>query len=79
MSKGPTRQPTSEPTGDTVGLESVPLSQADRAILSLEGPTIAGHICKVIRLGPRHRLSEASTPVTTRTQTPSSDTTTTPG
>jgi diacylglycerol O-acyltransferase len=43
------------------GLGSVPsiaasavvsLSQADRAILALEGPTIAGHTCKVIRLGP---------------------------
>ena len=30
----------------------VMLSQADRAILALEGPTIAGHTCKVIRLGP---------------------------
>jgi hypothetical protein len=52
MPEGPTRQPMSEPTADTAGLKSVPLSQADRAILALEGPTIAGHICKVIRLGP---------------------------
>jgi WS/DGAT C-terminal domain/Wax ester synthase/diacylglycerol acyltransferase catalytic domain len=52
MSEGQEQPPTSETAGDTAGPASVPLSQADRAILALEGPTIAGHICKVIRLGP---------------------------
>jgi uncharacterized protein DUF1298/wax ester synthase-like acyl-CoA acyltransferase family protein len=42
----------SETDGDTAGSPTVPLSQADRAILAMEGPTIAGHTCKVIRLGP---------------------------
>jgi diacylglycerol O-acyltransferase len=33
------------------GSAAVPLSPADRAILAMEGPTIAGHTCKVIRVG----------------------------
>ena len=36
----------------TEGSATVPLNSEDRAILALEGPTIAGHTCKVIRLGP---------------------------
>lgn len=31
--------------------ERVPLSEEDRAILELEGPTVAGHTCKLIRIG----------------------------
>lgn len=31
---------------------AIPLSPEDRAILELEGPTVAGHTCKVIVLGP---------------------------
>jgi diacylglycerol O-acyltransferase / wax synthase len=31
---------------------STPLSAEDRAILAIESPTIAGHTCKVITLGP---------------------------
>ena len=31
--------------------ERIPLSDEDLAILRLEGPTIAGHTCKVIRIG----------------------------
>ncbi|WP_433559787.1 wax ester/triacylglycerol synthase domain-containing protein [Pseudonocardia xinjiangensis] len=31
---------------------TVPLTAEDRAILALEGPTVVGHTCKVIRLGP---------------------------
>lgn len=31
----------------------VPLTEADRAILALESGTIAGHTCKVIRIGPQ--------------------------
>ena len=31
--------------------EAVPLDPADRAILDLEGPTVAGHTCKVVLLG----------------------------
>jgi Wax ester synthase/diacylglycerol acyltransferase catalytic domain len=34
-----------------MGSAPVPLSAADRAILAMEGPTIAGHTCKVIRVG----------------------------
>jgi hypothetical protein len=30
----------------------VPLTAEDRAILELEGPTVVGHTCKVVRLGP---------------------------
>jgi len=30
----------------------VPLSSEDLAILALESPTVAGHTCKVMRLGP---------------------------
>jgi hypothetical protein len=52
MSEGQRQPPTPETAGDTADSASVPLSHADRAILALEGPTIAGHICKVIRLGP---------------------------
>ena len=33
------------------GSAPIPLSPADRAILAMEGPTIAGHTCKVIRVG----------------------------
>ena len=33
------------------GSAPIPLSLADRAILAMEGPTIAGHTCKVIRVG----------------------------
>jgi diacylglycerol O-acyltransferase len=52
MSEGPIQPLTPETAGDTAGSAPVPLSHADRAILTLEGPTIAGHICKVIRIGP---------------------------
>jgi diacylglycerol O-acyltransferase len=39
--------------------ERVALSAEDRAILALEGPSVAGHTCKVIRLGkPAPDLSE---------------------
>ncbi len=31
--------------------EAVPLAEADRAILALEGPTVAGHTCKVVLVG----------------------------
>lgn len=31
--------------------EAVPLEAADRAILALEGPTVAGHTCKVVTVG----------------------------
>ena len=31
-------------------MQPIPLSEEDRAILALEGPTIVGHTCKVIRL-----------------------------
>jgi hypothetical protein len=51
MSEGQRQPPTPETVGDTTGSAPVPLSQADRAILALEGPTIACHTCKVIRLG----------------------------
>jgi len=30
---------------------AIPLGQADRAILALEGPTVAGHTCKVVLVG----------------------------
>ena len=30
----------------------VPLDEADRAILALEGPTVVGHTCKVVLVGP---------------------------
>ena len=33
----------------------IPLAPEDRAILTLESPTIAGHTCKVIHLGPNRR------------------------
>src|SRR5689334_8011890 len=48
------RDPTTSPgsVSNTTASAVIPLSQADRAILALEGPTIAGHTCKVIRLGP---------------------------
>ena len=49
MSEGQRQPPP--PAGDATGSGPVPLSPADRAILALEGPTIAGHTCKVIRLG----------------------------
>lgn len=40
-------------------VEPIPLSEEDRAILALEGPTIVGHTCKVIRLGaPAPSLEE---------------------
>lgn len=47
-------------------MDPIPLSEEDRAILDLEGPTIVGHTCKVIRLaspgidlgGLRRRLGE---------------------
>jgi diacylglycerol O-acyltransferase / wax synthase len=47
-------------------VEQRPLSDEDRAILDLEGPTVAGHTCKVIRLaapaptveGLRERVAE---------------------
>jgi hypothetical protein len=45
-----TARPASVPGTAAPGV--VLLSQADRAILALEGPAIAGHTCKVIRLGP---------------------------
>ncbi|HEU4658084.1 MAG TPA: wax ester/triacylglycerol synthase domain-containing protein [Capillimicrobium sp.] len=32
--------------------DAVPLAPEDRAILALEGPTVAGHTCKVVVLGP---------------------------
>jgi hypothetical protein len=51
MPEGKRQPPTPQAGGDTAPPTSVPLSQADRAILALEGPTIAGHTCKVIRLG----------------------------
>jgi hypothetical protein len=35
-----------------VGVDEVPLSAEDRAILALECDTIVGHTCKVIRVGP---------------------------
>jgi diacylglycerol O-acyltransferase len=31
-------------------MEPIPLTEEDRAILDLEGPTIVGHTCKVVRL-----------------------------
>ena len=31
--------------------DPIPLGPEDRAILALESPTIAGHTCKVARLG----------------------------
>lgn len=31
---------------------AIPLSPEDRAILDLESPSIAGHTCKVVRIGP---------------------------
>jgi diacylglycerol O-acyltransferase / wax synthase len=31
--------------------DSIPLGPEDRAILALESPTVAGHTCKVVRLG----------------------------
>jgi len=31
--------------------EAIPLSAEDRAILELEGPTVAGHTCKVVQVG----------------------------
>ncbi len=34
-------------------MDPVPLDDADRAILALEGPTVAGHTCKVVLVG-RH-------------------------
>jgi hypothetical protein len=52
MSEGQRQPLTPETAGDTADSASVPLSHADRTILALEGPTIAGHVCKVIRLGP---------------------------
>lgn len=33
-------------------MDPIPLTEEDRAILDLEGPTIVGHTCKVIRLAP---------------------------
>lgn len=33
-------------------MEPIALQPADRAILALEGPTVAGHTCKVVMLGP---------------------------
>jgi hypothetical protein len=33
-------------------METVPLCAEDRAILDLESPTVAGHTCKVVRVGP---------------------------
>jgi len=35
----------------------IPLNPEDRAILALESSTIAGHTCKVVRLGGRDQLS----------------------
>ncbi len=56
--------------------DSIPLSPEDRAILELECATVAGHTCKVVRLGPgpldidrlRARVAEriAITPALTR-------------
>lgn len=34
------------------GARRIPLGPEDRAILALEGATVAGHTCKVMRLGP---------------------------
>ncbi len=52
MTRVPARQPTSRTTGSDPR-EAVALSAEDRAILALESPTVAGHTCKVIRLGAR--------------------------
>ena len=38
---------------NTDGCASVALGPEDRAILALESETVAGHMCKVIQLGPR--------------------------
>jgi len=38
------------PSQDAPDSKPLPLSPQDRAILELEGPTIAGHTCKVIRI-----------------------------
>jgi hypothetical protein len=46
------RPPVPAALAGATGSAPVPLNQADRAMLALEGPTIAGHTCKVIRLGP---------------------------
>ena len=32
-------------------METVPLGAEDRAILDLESDTVAGHTCKVVRVG----------------------------
>ena len=34
----------------------VPLDDADRAILALEGPTVVGHTCKVVLVGRVFRV-----------------------
>src|SRR5262245_47336475 len=39
------------PAGARVSAEVVPLDDADRTILALEGPTVAGHTCKVVVVG----------------------------
>jgi hypothetical protein len=41
---------TDQPTAD--GTRRIPLGPEDRAILALECATVAGHTCKVMRLGP---------------------------
>ena len=59
-----------------MGVPGIPLSAEDQAILALESPTVVGHTCKVIVVGPgapdvaglRARIAErlASTPALTR-------------
>ncbi|HEX5909955.1 MAG TPA: wax ester/triacylglycerol synthase domain-containing protein, partial [Thermoleophilaceae bacterium] len=38
--------------GPSVSAGGVPLEEADRTILALEGPTVVGHTCKVVLVGP---------------------------
>ena len=47
-------------------MEPIPLSDQDVAILELEGPTVAGHTCKVIRLGAESSLDQLRARVAAR-------------
>jgi diacylglycerol O-acyltransferase len=52
--RGPVTRPLDRGIGENVAAmdDAIPLGPEDRAILALESPAVAGHTCKVARLGP---------------------------